>query len=114
MDEQGEKEKKPYKPTKDSAGYAILVSLAFEHEKGNVDGFSKDDLCRIGNVWAKHSIESNKHGTERLDQRALVERPKFSKSYSGWDVVGNTLIPKYKFLRRFKKGISIFPSFMTF
>jgi hypothetical protein len=114
MDEQGEKDRKPYRPTKGSAGYSILVSLAFEFEKGNADGFSKDDLCRIGNVWATKPIESNRHGTERIDQRALVDRKRFAKLYCGWDVVDGTLIEKHKLLLRFKKGISTFPSFITF
>lgn len=105
MDEQGEEKKKPYRVTKRSAGYSILVSLAFEVEKGNADGFSKDDLCRIGNVWAEHPIESNSHGTKRFDKGALVAPERFAKSYCGWDVVSKTLIEKHKLLLRFKKGI---------
>jgi hypothetical protein len=110
MDEPFEEKRKSYRPTKGSAGYSILVALAFEYEKGNTDGLSQDALCKIGNVWATDAIESNSNGTQRFEYGALADRSKFKQSYSGWAIV-TTLIKKHELLRRFKQGISNFITF---
>jgi hypothetical protein len=107
MDEPIEEKRKPYRPTRGSAGYSILVSLAFEYEKGNTEGLSKDALCKIGNIWATEAIESNSHGTQRFEYGALADRSKFAQSYSGWDIV-STLIKKHELLKRFKQGIWLY------
>lgn len=107
MDEPIKEIKKPYEPRKGSAGYSILVSLAFENEKGNNEGLNKDDLCKVANVWAKVSIESNSNGTTKFDVRAIKDRQNFSQQYCGWNIV-KTLIKKHGLLQRFKKGIPKF------